>query len=60
MNDLKHCDFYKHYTENGRRIIEPIDCNDMQDVLRVLHSQQLVSDLTSLNDQPQPHGWQYE
>ena len=60
MNDLKHRDFYKHYTENGRRIIEPIGLDDMQDILHVLHRQRGAPDLTTLDDQPQPNGWQDE
>ena len=56
MNNLRHCGFCKHYTENGRRIIELIDRNDMQDILHVLHSQLLAPDLITLNDQPQPRG----
>ena len=57
MNNLKHCGFYKHYAENGRRVMVPIDLDDMQDILHVLHSQRGVSDLTTLDDQPQSDGW---
>ena len=60
MNNLKHCGFYKHYAENGRRVMVPIDLDDMQDILHVLHRQRGASDLTTLDDQPQPNGWQDE
>ena len=57
MNNFKHCSFYKHYAENGRRVMVPIDLDDMQDILHVLHSQRGASDLTTLDDQPQSDGW---
>jgi len=57
MNNLKYCGFYKHYAENGRRVMVPIDLDDMQDILHVLQSQRGASDLTTLDDQPQSDGW---
>ena len=60
MNNLKHCGFYKHHGENGRRVMVPIDLDDMQDILHVLHRQRGAPDLTTLDDQPQPNGWQDE
>ncbi len=60
MTDLKHCGFYKHYTHNGKLIIESVNISDMQDILHALHRQVTAPDLTALDDQPQPDGWHYE
>ena len=60
MNNFKHCSFYKHYAENGRRVMVPIGLGDMQDILYVLHSQSVVPDLTTRDDKPQPDCWQDE
>jgi hypothetical protein len=38
----------------------PIGLDDMQDILHVLHRQRGAPDLTTLDDQPQPNGWQDE
>ena len=60
MNNCNHCAFYKHYVENGRRVMVPIGLDDMLDILHVLHSQRIAPDLTHLDDKPQPDGWQDE
>jgi|GEM_PF-2699960 len=60
MNNFKHCGFYKHYEESGGRVMVPIGLGDMQDILHVLHSQRGAPDLTTLDDKPQPDGWQDE
>ena len=60
MNNCNHCAFYKHYVENGRRVMVPIGLDDMQDIIHVLHSQWIAPDLTHLDDKPQPDGWQDE
>ena len=60
MNNCNHCAFYKHYVENGRRVMVPIGLDDMQDILHVLHSQRIAPDLTHLDDKPQADCWQDE
>jgi hypothetical protein len=57
MTDLCFC---KHYKKNGRCIIEHLDISHMQAIIHVLHRQQIATDLTALDDKPQPNGCQYE
>ena len=60
MNNCNHSAFYKHYVENGRRVMVPIGLDDMQDILHVLHSQRIAPVLPTLDDKPQTDGWQDE
>jgi len=60
MNNCNHCAFYKHYVENGRRVMVPIGLDDMQDILHVLHSQRITPVLPTFDDKPQPDCWQDE
>jgi len=52
MTDLG---FYKHYTENGRLIMERVTPNDLQELLGSIF--QIAPDLTALDDQPYPECW---
>ena len=52
MTDLS---FYKHYTENGRLIMEQVTPNDLQELLGSIF--QIAPDLTALDDQPHPDCW---
>jgi hypothetical protein len=60
MNDRKRCGFYKHYMQNGRRIIEPVGIADVQNMLHAIYGQLSAPDLATLNDKPQPDGWHDE